>query len=206
MIICAYYFVRIRGCYQLSSSEETSIRKSLCRSPMLVSSEKFGGTKWSYLENLSYGILLFLGYYSKKGGGIYRLLLLRRNLLSWKGQKRFLVLHEDLLYRYWNFLFFRILVGKKWSVLFIPPFFFSRNYCMEDFCEEVCYVKGWKRASYIRGSVVWSRYWNIIWKERRMYYFSWKFSCERNLLYERMENLNFLYCNKIFIYIGNFFP
>lgn len=23
---------------------------------------------------------------------------------------------------------------------------------MEDFCEEVCYVKGWKRASYIRGS------------------------------------------------------
>lgn len=142
----------------------------------------------------------------KKGGRVYRLLVLRKNLLSWKGRKRFLVLREDLLYRYWNFFFFRILVGKKWSVLFIPPFFFSRNYCMEDFCEEVCYVKGWKRASYIRGSVVWSRYWNIIWKERRMYYFSWKFSCERNLLYERMENLNFLYCNKIFTYIGNFFP
>lgn len=43
------------------------------------------------------------------------------------------------------------------------------------------------------------KYWNIIWKERRMYYFSWKFLWERNLLYERVGNLNFLYYNKIFI-------
>lgn len=32
-----------------------------------------------------------------------------------------------------------------------------------------------------------------------MYYFSWKFLWERNLLYERVGNLNFLYYNKIFI-------
>lgn len=37
VIICAYYFVRIRGCYQLSSSEETWIRfVNLCIDHRLV--------------------------------------------------------------------------------------------------------------------------------------------------------------------------
>lgn len=89
VIICAYYFVRIRGCYQLSSSEETSIRKSLCRSSMLVSSEKFGGTKWSYrifrICRMEY--YYFLDIIPKKGGA-YRLLVLRRNLLPWKGREK----------------------------------------------------------------------------------------------------------------------
>lgn len=55
---------------------------------MLVSSEKFGGTKWSYLENLSYGILLFLGYYSKKGGGHISFITFAKKFIIVKRSKK----------------------------------------------------------------------------------------------------------------------
>lgn len=90
---------------------------------MLVSSEKFGSTKWSYLQNLSYGILLFLGYYSKKGGEGVSFISFAKKFIIVKGSKKVSCIARGSVVSVLKFFIFQDISWEKVERIIYSSFF-----------------------------------------------------------------------------------